>query len=76
MFFVCLENSEAAVLVYEGVLIVLLLRHFPRPGNSVEQISHLSGIFDRDMSSVHRGFGVYFGFGSLMGFPWIRRKRR
>ena len=29
MFFICLENSEAAVLVYESVLIVLLLRHFP-----------------------------------------------
>ncbi len=27
--FVCLENSEAAVLVYEGVLIEFLLCHFP-----------------------------------------------
>ena len=29
VFFVCLENSEAAVLVYEGVLIEFLLCHFP-----------------------------------------------
>lgn len=64
VFFVCLENSEAAVLVYEGVLIEFLLCHFPRRDNSVEQISHLSGIFDQDMSSVHRVLGYISDLGA------------
>ena len=56
VLFECFEIAEAAVFVDEGILIVRfsLAPASPDKAYSVEHISHLSVLFVRDMSSVHK----------------------